>query len=168
MKSDDVIDLLKNAKVEEALEAIDKVEDRKEMASKLTEFAAALNYLKGLPVLTEALLVKSCFLDGENPYTFYNFGVLYTSPNSPDRRGRNEELAEQAYKKALALKPDFHEARYNLALLYFFTGRPELASFKELGAAGCVKGTRGRAAFHCLPPRQRPRVRRLLDWRNRS
>ncbi|MFH0862593.1 MAG: hypothetical protein V1875_06125 [Candidatus Altiarchaeota archaeon] len=123
MKVDDVIALLKQAKVEEALEAIEKVDDRKEMAHKLTEFAAALNYLKGLPQLSEALLRRSIRLDTDNPHTYFNLGVLYTNIDAPDKGGRNAELSERAYKKALSLKSDFHEARYNLALIYYFTDR---------------------------------------------
>jgi tetratricopeptide (TPR) repeat protein len=123
MKADDVIELLKKAKVEEAIKAAGEVEDKKEMASKLTEFAAALNYLKGLPILSEALLKESLLFDFSNPNTHYNLGVLYSSLNAPDKDGKNVELAEKAYKTALRFKDDFHEARYNLALLYYFTGR---------------------------------------------
>ena len=123
MKADEVVSLLKKAKVEEALAAIDKVEDGKEMAKKLTEFAAALNYLKGLPQLSEVLLRRSLLLDPDNPYTHYNLGVLFTNLDAPDHAGKNAELAERAYKKALSIKGDFQEARYNLALLYYFTDR---------------------------------------------
>ena len=63
MKPDDVMALLKDAKVMEALEAADKVSDSKVLAKRMTEFAGSLNYLKGHNLICEALLKKSLQLD---------------------------------------------------------------------------------------------------------
>jgi len=121
MNVDEVISLLKQRKIEEALDAMDTVEDKKLMAEKLTEFAGSLNYLKGLPGLTEVLLRRSLMLDDKNPVTHYDLGVLYSGPDVLDEA--NAAKAKRAYKNALKIREDFHEARYNLALLYYFTGR---------------------------------------------
>ena len=124
MKAQDVIALLKQQRVEAALETADLVEDRKGMAEALTEFAGSLNYIKGLPLLTEVLLKKSLLLHYENPYTHYNLGILYSTPTEEmPESPRNLERAVLAYQNALRFKPDFHQARYNLALLYYFTDR---------------------------------------------
>jgi tetratricopeptide (TPR) repeat protein len=128
MKSDEVIGLLKAAKVEEALEAADKVEDRVEMAERLAEFAGTLNLLKGLPTLTEVLLEKALELDPLSPRAHYNLGVLYSSEDQLEEdEAVKLKLAELEYGLALKYKPDYHEARYNLALLFFFLGRLEEA-----------------------------------------
>ncbi len=127
MNADDVIALLKEAKVEEALGAADKVEDKREMAEKLTEFAGTLNYLKGHDIIAEVLLKKSLLLYYDYAPTHYNLGVLYTNiPKLIEDEG-NTERAELAYKNALEIDPHFHEARYNLAMLYYMTGRVEEA-----------------------------------------
>ena len=127
MKAEEVIDLLKKGKVEDALMAIDGADDRKEMAEKLIEFAGTLNYLKGHPELTEALLKKALVLDHENADGYYNLGVLYTDPSVLVGDESKLPKAEQAFKFALEYNPDFYEARYNLALLYYFTGRVDEA-----------------------------------------
>lgn len=127
MRAEDVISLLKEARVGEALSAIDEVKDKKEMARKLTEFAAALNYLRGRDDLTEVLLKKSLFLDREHAPTYYNLGVLRSSPKQLIEDEGNLGKAELAYNLALKHDPGFHEARYNLALLYYFKGDHEEA-----------------------------------------
>jgi len=124
MKPDEVIALLKQAKVEEALKALPTVEDKKEMAVKLTEFAGALNYVKDLPDLCELLLMKSLLLYYDWAPTHYNLGVVYTSfAKLLENEQLNIAKGEEAYMKALKIDPGYHEARYNLALLYYFTGR---------------------------------------------
>jgi tetratricopeptide (TPR) repeat protein len=128
MKVDDVIRLFKETKVEEAFRAADEVDDKKEMAARLTEFAGELNYLKGLPRLTEALLKKSLLLDYQNHFTHYNLGVLYSTPYEEEQYREDLAKSERAYKMALKIKEDFHQARYNLALLYYFTGRVDEAA----------------------------------------
>jgi tetratricopeptide (TPR) repeat protein len=128
MKADDVIALLMGRRVEAALEAADLVADREGMAERLTEFAGALNYLKGKPLLTDVLLKKSLLLHYENPYTHYNLGILYSTPTDEmPESSHSLEKAQRAYINALNIKPDFHQARYNLALLYYFTDRAEEA-----------------------------------------
>lgn len=127
MKADDVIGLLKEAKVAEALEAVEKVEDKKEMAQKLTLFAGTLNYLKDRPAIAEVLLKRSLFLDYANPLTHYNLGALFTTPPQLEEDGKNLERGVKAYKNALRFDPNFLEARYNLALLYYFSGRVQEA-----------------------------------------
>jgi tetratricopeptide (TPR) repeat protein len=127
MRTEDVVGLLKQARVVEALEAADEVEDKREVAAALTEFAGALNYLRGHPDLTEVLLKKSLTLDPENPLTHYNIGVAYTNPRVLEEDESKAEKAEVAFKNALKINPGFHEARYNLALLYYFTGRVDAA-----------------------------------------
>ena len=127
MNTKDVVDLLKEARVREALEAADEVEDKKAVAAAITEFAGALNYLRGHPDLTEALLKKSLTLDPGNPLTYYNIGVAYTDPVVLEEDESRASKAEYAFKKAVEIDPGFHEARYNLALLYYFTGRVDEA-----------------------------------------
>jgi len=124
VKPDEVIELLTQAKVDEAFEAVEEVpeESRKDLAQKLTEFAGTLNLVKGRDLLCETLLKKSLTLDYENPYTHYNIGVLYTNPGYLSEHPEKLEKALLAYENALKYKPTFHMARYNLALLYFFNG----------------------------------------------
>jgi tetratricopeptide (TPR) repeat protein len=137
MKPEDVIRLLKEAKVDEALSSVDLVEDKHEMAIKLTEFAGTLNYLKGKPVLSEVLLNKSLSLWDKYAPTHYNLGVLYSSPEMlrQDEAGYLN-LAENEFRAALDIEPDFHQARYNLALLIYFEGRTEEArsEYERIGA----------------------------------
>jgi protein O-GlcNAc transferase len=128
VKPEDVIALLKRAKVEEALKAIDEVEDKKAMAMSLTEFAGDLEYLKGKHTLAEALLKRSLSLDWDNPYTHYNIGVINSDPDVLEADEGRLARAEAAFKNALKIKPDFHQARYDLALLLYFTGRIKEAS----------------------------------------
>lgn len=132
MDSEEVIRLLKEARVEEALAKADAVEDKAGMAAKLTEFAGALNYLKGRPGLTEAILYKSLILDPKNPVTYYNLGVLMSGPDLLAEDEGNLGRAVKAYEAALKLDPEYHQARYNLALLLFFSGRLEDAE-REYG-----------------------------------
>ncbi|MBD3388647.1 MAG: tetratricopeptide repeat protein [Candidatus Altiarchaeales archaeon] len=132
MNSDDVVGLLKGLRFEEALKAMESVEDKKQLASKLTEFAGTLNYLKGYPDLTESLLKLSLLYDYENPLTHYNIGVLYTNPPELIEDEKRVDKAERAFKYAIKLDPEFHEARHNLALLYYFTGRFDQA-WEEYG-----------------------------------
>jgi tetratricopeptide (TPR) repeat protein len=132
MRADEVIALLKQAKVKEAIDALDSVNDRLEMAHKLSEFAGALNHLKGLPILTEVLLRRSLMLDPDNPYTHYNLGLLYSGLDMLQEDESNLNKALLAFKNAIRIKPDFHQARYDLALLYYFSGmRLEAASEYE-------------------------------------
>ena len=123
MKPEEIIKLLKEAKVEEALAKADEADDRADMAARLTEFAGALNYLKGRPGLTEAILFKSLTLDPKNPVTYYNLGVLESSPELLAEDEGNLGRAVKAYEAALKIEPEYHQARYNMALLLFFTGR---------------------------------------------
>ncbi|MFH1055116.1 MAG: tetratricopeptide repeat protein [Candidatus Altiarchaeota archaeon] len=132
MKTEDVMQRLKDVKVEEALEAADKVEDKKELAIKLTEFAGALTYLTNHPLIAEVILKKSLLLNFDHAPTHYNLGVLYTTPPMVEENKSNVEKAERAYKMAIKLDPKHYEARYNLALIYYFTGRVEEAE-KEYG-----------------------------------
>ena len=127
MNTEDVVGLLKQAKVEEALAAADEVEDKKAVAEAITEFAGALNYKRGHPDLVEVLLKKSLTLDPGNALTHYNIGVLYTDPDVLEEDDSKAGKAEAAYRNALKIEPGFHEARYNLALLCYFTGRADEA-----------------------------------------
>ena len=128
MNADDVIALLKGAKVKEALEAADEVAGKRELAGKLTEFAGQLNYLKWQPVVTEILLKKSLLLHYEHAPTHYNLGVLYSSPPKLEEdEETNLRKAEKAYENALRFDPEYHQARYNLALLHYLTKNIEAA-----------------------------------------
>lgn len=128
MKSEDVIQLLKDGEVDEAMTQVDKVEDRQDMARRLTEFAGTMNYLIGKSTLTEVLLNKSLSLWGKYAPTHYNLGVLYSSEEmlKQDEAGYMR-LAEAEFKAALEIEPDFHESRYNLALLLYFQGKTQEA-----------------------------------------
>ncbi|MBU0762056.1 MAG: hypothetical protein KKD39_03440 [Candidatus Altiarchaeota archaeon] len=125
--ADEVIDLLKKAKVVEGIEAVDTVEDKFEMSSKLSEFAGTLNHLKGENVISEALLKKALELDESNYTAHYNLGVLYSSPDVMEKNPDLVKFAIKHYLLALKHKPDYHFARYNLALLYYFTGEKDKA-----------------------------------------
>jgi tetratricopeptide (TPR) repeat protein len=121
---EDVKKLLKEKKVLEALKLSEDVEDRERMADELSHFAGTLEYSTGgHGDLVEAILHQALLLGPENPYIYYNLGVHYTEPGVLKEDPDSVEKAVRAYRKALQLKPDFHEARYNLALLYYFTGR---------------------------------------------
>jgi tetratricopeptide (TPR) repeat protein len=123
----DVLKLLRKAKVAEAVSAAGKVKDKKLMAEKMTEFASQLNHLKGYNLITEIYLKKSLELDPSNAETYYALGLLYTNPGVLDKYPHVEKSAIESYEKALEHNPKLHEARYNLALLYYFTGDKDRA-----------------------------------------
>ncbi len=127
MDADEVMGLLREAKVFEAVEAAGRVEDKKMMARRLTEFAGTLNHLTGKNMICEALLRKSLELDPELPETYYNLGVLYSSPEVLDERPKLVTEAVKHYELALKYRSDFHEARYNMALIHYFTGKKDKA-----------------------------------------
>jgi len=122
MEVGDIIALLKEGKVMEALENAEEVADKRAMAEALTEFAGTLNHLKGKWDLTEALLKQSLLLHYELAATHYNLGVLFSSPEMLDADEANAEKAIKAYKNAIRISPDFNEARHNLGMLMYFTG----------------------------------------------
>ncbi len=123
MEADDVIQLFKDVKISEGLEAIDKVSDKKAMALGLCEFAGTLNYLKGQAALSEVLLKKAILLDRGLALAHYNLGVLYSSPDYLESDESGVEKAVMSYRRAVSSDPHLNEARYNLGLLYYFTGR---------------------------------------------
>jgi tetratricopeptide (TPR) repeat protein len=125
MKPDEVLALLKGAQVVDALKKSDEVTEKKEMASKLTDFASALNYLKGKNIICEAVLKKSLDLDPLNHLTHFNLGVLYSNPEILELNEKYVRFAIKHYLQCLEISPNYHLARYNLALLYFFTGEFE-------------------------------------------
>jgi tetratricopeptide (TPR) repeat protein len=127
MTPEDVIALLKKAKVAEALQAAGQADDRQRMAELLTEFAGALDYVRDKPSVCEAILKRSLMLDPKNPLTHYNLGVVFSGEDALEADEKNAGRAEKAFRRALELKPDFLEARYNLALLLYFLGRKKEA-----------------------------------------
>lgn len=127
MEPDDVIGLLKKAKVDEALIAADSVGDRKQMAQKLSDFGAALSTVTNRLYFSEAILKKAAELDPTNPAVHYNLGVLYTDPRVLAEGPKYVSLAVVAYHKALAADPNYHRARYNLGILYFLMGEKDRA-----------------------------------------
>ncbi len=118
---DEVMKLLGERKVIEALKLSEQVVDKKLMAERLTHFAGQMEYGSGHYDIAETILQQSLLLDPENPYTYYNLGVHHTEDEVLADDLTNVELAIRAYKKALEIKPNLHEARYNLALMYYFT-----------------------------------------------
>ena len=127
MNVDDVINLLKEAKVKQALDAIDKVEDTLSMADALCDFASSLHHLLGKENLCESLLKQALILDKSNPRIHYNLGILFSSPQMILEDERNIERAKKAFYKTIELDDDFLEARYNLGIIAFLLGDFELA-----------------------------------------
>jgi tetratricopeptide (TPR) repeat protein len=122
VQSDEVIGLLKKAKVLEAIEKADNAADKKDLAVKLTQFAGQLNFLHGHNEICEAILEKSLTLDYTYAPTHYNLGVIFSSPEKLSEDEGNLRRAMDAYRTALKHDPEYHNARYNLALLYYFQG----------------------------------------------
>ena len=123
----DIINLLKQAKVSEALNAIDLVDDKIAMADALCEFAASLNHIVGKEDLCISLLKQALLLDLKNSRIHYNLGIIFSSPKMILDDEKNIERAKKAYTKAYELDNNFLEARYNLGILAFLLGEFELA-----------------------------------------
>ncbi|MFH1402864.1 MAG: tetratricopeptide repeat protein [Candidatus Altiarchaeota archaeon] len=120
--------LLGDGKILEALKLSDQVEDREAMADELSHIAGCLEYSTSQHYpIAGMLLQQAMLLDPKNPYIFYNMGLHHTEDGPLAEDSDSVKKAVRAYKKALRLKPDFHEARYNLALLYYFTGEYDKA-----------------------------------------
>jgi len=127
MKQDEVIQLLKEAKVQQALAKSDEVEDKESMAEKLADFASTLGKLKGHPDLCVAILLKSLDLDPDNPEICLALGNALSMPLSLEEDSDNALKAIDWYELALKLDPDYSDARYNKSLLLFFMGRMDEA-----------------------------------------
>ncbi|MCX6273291.1 MAG: tetratricopeptide repeat protein [Bacteroidetes bacterium] len=69
---------------------------------------------KNLPKAKENLY-EAMRMDSTNPTIYFAVGTLWDSTG-------NFKEAENAYKKAIKVKPDYFDAVYNLGLLYFNTG----------------------------------------------
>ncbi|MCX6695038.1 MAG: tetratricopeptide repeat protein [Candidatus Altiarchaeota archaeon] len=120
---EDVLKLLREAKVAEAMKLADKVEDRREMAVKLTEFAGTLDWMKEKSHAAGVMLIKAIQLHPEYALAHYNLGVALTDIDLAKNSKSNVEAAEREYELTIKFDPDFAPAHYNLALLYYFTGR---------------------------------------------
>jgi serine/threonine protein kinase len=68
-----------------------------------------------------AALEKSKNLNSKDPELFNWLGAAYDQEKQP-------EQAIEAYRKALALKPDYGEARFNLTAIYWRRGHRDLAA----------------------------------------
>jgi len=122
---EDVLKLLWNAKVFEALELAGKVKDRKGLAVQLTEFAGTLDWLKGKPYTAGLILLKAIELCPEYALAHYNLGVVFTDVEMLADHPEYVALAEREYRWVIGLDQSFAPAHHNLALLYYFTGRLE-------------------------------------------
>jgi tetratricopeptide (TPR) repeat protein len=145
---EDVMKLLREAKVDAALKLAEEVGDRKEMVIRLTEFAGSLDWLKEKSYTAGIILLKAIELYPEYAVSHYNLAVVLTDLDVIADHHEYAGLAEREYRIAVRLDPSFAAARYNLALLYYFTGRldesrreyekavelePSEPKFKELG-----------------------------------
>jgi len=87
------------------------------------------NKLVGEGKLEEALAQyeKAIQLDDQNPYYYYNAGIL-------DLELKHLAEGFEAFKKAVALKPDYMQAHFRLAGYYYLTGFSQLAvkEFREV------------------------------------
>lgn len=148
-KVDDVMALLREGKVFEAMKLADRVEDRREMAEQLTFFAGTLDWLKSKSYSAGLILLKAVEVDPDYALAHYNLGVVLTDPDLLKDHKDYFTLAEREYRIVIKLDPSFAPAHYNLALLYYFTGRladcrmeyrkaveldPSEFKFRELGA----------------------------------
>jgi len=124
---EDVLGLLKEAKVEEALGLMDEVGDKKTLADRVCDFAGFLAEDKNKPYLAVALLLKALSLDPGNPAIHFNLANTYTMPFMLIEDPSNYERAVYGYERAVELDPGFHDARYNLALLLYLSGRMDEA-----------------------------------------
>lgn len=66
----------------------------------------------GDPADAIEMLESALRFDADNPTIWYSLGVALLKTNSVGE-------AEDAFKKAVELKPDYYEAYYNLGLLYY-------------------------------------------------
>ena len=128
MECADLLKLLSQARVKEALEAADSAKDKEESAKALTAFALTLYSLKGHPDLALAMLKQSLMLKYDLAQTHFNLGVILSGPEKAGQDPKNTELAKAAYRNAIKYDPENNQARYNLGLLEFFTGKKDEAS----------------------------------------
>lgn len=133
--------------------------------------------LKDLDRLREAVdsLRKSVELDADNPDAWNILGVLLIKTEG----SAGYELAEQAYRRALSLNPDFALAMGNLGMLYYRrriygTAREWLKSALEkrerpsfLSALALVEASQGNAeaAWHCYRQAERAEYQNLIGLR---
>lgn len=118
---DQVVALLKEAKVDRAFELMKRVEDKKTLSEQLSYLGGFFSEAQSRYHLAVALLLSAHRFDPENPNPLYNLANTYSTPYMLFDDPRNLDKAFFWYTRALKLDPDFHEARYNLSLLFFFT-----------------------------------------------
>ncbi|MBD3260846.1 MAG: hypothetical protein GF334_04085 [Candidatus Altiarchaeales archaeon] len=117
---EEVVGLLKEAKVEEAIQLMPEVEDKKTLSQRLVDLGGFFAEVKARYHLAVALLLLSLRFNPQNKYAAYNLANTYSTPYMLIEEPRNLDKAVYWYGKAIEIDSRFHEARYNLALLFFF------------------------------------------------
>src|SRR4030042_1131298 len=100
---EDVLKLLRGAKVSEALELADKVGDKKGLAIELTGFAGTLDWLKGKSYAAGLILLKAIELYPQYALAHYNLGVVFTDVEMLNDHPEYALLAERQYLRAIRL-----------------------------------------------------------------
>lgn len=104
-----------NEDLDKALELVEQA--RKDMPENLDIMREEINLLLSLERKEEALAKSEAAIQAEpeNPSLYYITAYLY------DEVGQGEK-AEEFYKKAIEINPEYFDANYNLAVLYFNRG----------------------------------------------
>jgi len=126
-KIEDVIKLLDEGRIEEALETAEDVKKKKDMALTLSDYAAGVMLNYSLPEISQRLLAKALKLDKDCAGAHFNLGVLLSEPEMYDADPDNLAKAVKHYRKAASLDPKNSEVHFNLGLIYAMTGQAEKA-----------------------------------------
>ena len=126
-KIEDVIKLLDEGRIEEALETAEDVKKKKDMSLTLSDYAAGVMLNYSLPEISQRLLAKALKLDKDCASAHFNLGVLLSEPEMYEADPDNLSKAVKHYKKAVSLEPKNSEAHFNLGLIYAMTGQAEEA-----------------------------------------
>jgi Tfp pilus assembly protein PilF len=98
--------------------ASDNAQRKRDAEKKMNEGFLALS--AGNPTLALELLLNAEKQDPRNPYIHYNLGIAYLAKDV-------ENSAEQQFKEAIRLKPDYSEAYNSLGVIYLKRGQTEPA-----------------------------------------
>ncbi len=142
-ETDDLLTLLQDGRVEEAVAAGLKADDRLAAAELFNDFATTLRNEMPQNVADAEMLWKAAAkLNPDAPEVFYNLGVLLSEPAVLEKRPDAATEAVAYYLAALELNPTFDAAHYNLGLLYTYLGLYEEAQ-NELTELKSLQGEDG-------------------------
>jgi tetratricopeptide (TPR) repeat protein len=122
-----------SGKLDEGIDLYQKVLDKKPGSTEVMVAMADLYNRKKQPKKAEEILDQVVKLDPNNAYrTFYNLGVVIE--NRDDITEADNRKAIEAFRKAIALKPDYAVAHRDLAFALLHSGtKPEqIEATKEL------------------------------------